>query len=149
MKYVLLTYNNYDNRQIKRFSSLADYLSNSSHSEIKTVKDFPYGNYVDTQVNVQADRGNLYDYYLLLNDDETIDSRWHIVGSQYLSKKNEVLTLRRDVIADFYGDILNSPIIYSKFPVEENDPQIFNPEQISYNKIKKQELPIQSADNLE
>ena len=49
------------------------------------------------------------------------------------------LQLRRDLIVDNYTPIINAPCFIEKATVNNNDPAIFNKENISFNQIKTSE----------
>lgn len=152
MKYILLDFLNYNNRQLRRYTTVDDYKSYGdvkAYSEILTVRDFPYNDYVNTNFTVRVEKANTFNYFLLLNDDLTIDSRWYILNSGYLSKERCTISLRRDIIADYLHDLAQTPFVFSKFPISDDNPQIFNDEPIAYNKVKKAELPIEQVEDLE
>lgn len=66
-------------------------------------------------------------------------SRWFIIESLKKDYGGYDLTLQRDVLADFYEDIQMSVCFLEKGFVEENNPLIFNNENMQFNQIKKQE----------
>lgn len=53
------------------------------------------------------------------------------------------ITLRRDVIADNYNEIITSPIFLEKgFINDVNDPLLYNSESMNVNQIKQLEVPL-------
>ena len=80
--------------------------------------------------------------YLIVADGNTIVSRWFVMemvrtrGGQYET------TLLRDVISDWYEDIVEAPLFVEKATVAKNDPAIFNSENMTFNQIKTAEYPI-------
>ena len=53
------------------------------------------------------------------------------------------MTLKRDVIADNYNDVVNSPIFLEKGYINDvNDPLLYNSESMNLNQIKQLEIPL-------
>lgn len=53
------------------------------------------------------------------------------------------MTLKRDVLADNYNEVVNSPIFLEKgFISDVNDPLLYNSESMSLNQIKQFEMPL-------
>lgn len=52
------------------------------------------------------------------------------------------MTLHRDVIADYIFDINDAVCFIEKATLPAYDPMIFNPEGMSFNRIKKSETPL-------
>lgn len=53
------------------------------------------------------------------------------------------MTLKRDVIADNYNDVVDSPIYLEKgFINDVNDPLLYNSESMNLNQIKQLEIPL-------
>ena len=145
MYYVLLSgYNNYYNRIYKRENTIQEYIDASSEyvvfqdgmnfeyrDGISTDKLFNCGEFVDIEPN-----------YLLLKQNATDTeplSRWFVVewvkvrGNQYRA------ILRRDLLADHYEEITESPCFIEKGWVPNTDSAIFNKENMTFNQIKQSE----------
>lgn len=144
MTIYLLKYNNYYNRYAKRLNSLQDYLEAadilSEHSSI----DFnPGDGIVTTQIVNFAPIQSLPDYFLVAEGNE-IKSRWFVIGASRTRGGQYLLSLRRDLVADYYGYIMNTPAFIEKgtLPNDGSDPFIFNPEQMTFNQILKSRTPL-------
>lgn len=78
--------------------------------------------------------------YLLVSDDgNTIKSRWYVLESQQTRSGQLKLTLRRDLIADFYEEATTAPAMIERGRLSAYDPYIFNDEGIRFNQIKTDE----------
>lgn len=147
VKILLLQFNNYFNRTVKLFSEIEDYISNSSNCDYLTDKS---GNYADVSFNPNDgittnlvynwDKEWNPDYLLVIGDNGKIVSRWFVTESSRLLYSQFNLSLRRDVIADKYNDVLNAPCFIEKGNVSEDDPLIFNRENFECNQIKEAEI---------
>lgn len=139
MTIYILSYNNYYNRQLKR--------------ELKMEAYEPYVEYTLTGVNFNPNDGvdtvhligvgeydGRGDYLIVYGSD--IVSRWFIIDAVRTRGGQYQLTLHRDVMADYYGDILKSPIFVEKATLEDGDPLIFNSENMTVNQIKQSEHPL-------
>lgn len=132
----LLKFNNYFNRYVKRLSSISEYIAQASFTLPNT--SFNPADGIDTQhvVNtaVAAD-------YVVVTDqsDSTIESRWFVIENSRNRAGQYTLTLHRDVIADYYDEIISSPCYIEKATLQLNDPFIFNPEGNGFNQIKTSE----------
>lgn len=132
----LLKFNNYFNRYVKRLGSISEYIAQASFTLPNT--SFNPADGIDTQhvVNtaVAAD-------YVVVTDqsDSTIESRWFVIENSRNRAGQYTLTLHRDVIADYYDEIISSPCYIEKATLQPNDPFIFNPEGNGFNQIKTKE----------
>ena len=137
MTFYLLKYNNYYNRILKRFLNLSDYLKEPYYSGdfIENVNFDPNDGVNTFQIvnsNYDAD-------YALLVDDGEIVSRWFVIETKRLRNRQYRLQLRRDLIADNYDAVINSPCFIEKATLNDSDPMILNSEDITFNQIKKGE----------
>lgn len=92
------------------------------------------------------------DYLLVMNFHEgpniwTIDSRWFVIETARTRKGQYIVKLRRDVIADYLNNIMESPIYVHRGMLEESDPFILNDEGMSLNQIKKSEKLLKDYTN--
>lgn len=138
----LLSYNNYFNRIVKRENTVEDYLEFSVYDPL--VCNFNPADGINTEhvfntsylVNTpEAD-------YVLVLDATTreINSRWFIIGASRQRGGQYHLSLRRDLAADFYDDIITAPCYIEKATVPTiSSPLIFNSERFLVNQIKKGE----------
>ena len=143
----LLNYNNYYNRKIKRENDLSGYSQYIIHQQ--TNVNFIPGDGIST-TQVLNYRGDLYNAnYLIVeaSDGDNIESftRWFVLDVIKTSTSQYKLTLRRDLIADSLTDVINAPLFVEKATLDEDDPMIFNSENMSYNQIKQSEILLKDA----
>lgn len=156
MKQLLLLYrfNPYHNRRIIRYSTINEYIGNpnneaehiaaGSYIFCEYPKNFAYRDGVDTVTKATLDNAlETPDYCLVINQTtQEIESRWFIMDSDLYSGKSTQLTLHRDMIADYYEEVLTAPCFIEKATLNPADPFIFNSENITVNRIKKGETLI-------
>lgn len=95
---------------------------------------------VHTQVTVNHINADLADYLVAANDQGEIVSRWYILENYKNREGQYELTLLRDVIADYYDEVINAPTFIEKATLSANNPLIFNNENMTYNQIKQEEV---------
>lgn len=72
---------------------------------------------------------------------EIIYSRWFVTECERTRGGQYRLALKRDVLADFNDDIMNSPCFVEKGTISDvNNPLLLNAEGMRFNEIKKDEL---------
>lgn len=141
-----ISYNNYFNRTVKREESLAAYLgennSNVRYSEANF--NFNPADGANTAITVGRSENPANDYgdYLLVVENREIASRWFILDEDRFRGKQYRLNLRRDIVADYYEQVLNSTAFIEKGLPNEDSTLIFNSEGIPFNQIKKGETPL-------
>lgn len=139
-------FNNYYNRIIKRYDTIADY---GEAMATQTQCNFVHGDGVNSSFTLNKGTTLLDtpDYCVVLDYNNKI-SRWFVINSFKSRNGQDVLTLRRDLIADFYSDVINySPCLIRKGYVPQTNPLIFQDEGVQYNKIKKSETLIKDNSN--
>ena len=152
MQLLLLHYNNYFNRIIKKKDTIADYkAADADYKEASNI-NFNPGDGLNTSLvlglgqNGSLFDGDEFDYlvaYEVVGNDKVINSRWFILEQDRTRSGQYELTLKRDVIADNYADVLNSPIFLEKgFINDINDPLLYNSESMNVNQIKQLEIPL-------
>lgn len=147
---IFLHYNNYYNRTIKRFETADEYMAAAGDEnyfvvETDTNWQFNDGIYTTYDFNDTLDSGDfVYDYMLLCEKDAdyTINSRWFVVESTYNRRGQHKLTLRRDVVADNYSNVLAAPTFIEKATATLDDPAIYNSENMTFNQIKRGEYQL-------
>lgn len=145
-----LSYNNYYNRLLKRKETVEQYINSGeaiSCGPVVTVNFFPNDGIATTQTAYLNQIEQIPDYLLVTNDTTgAIESRWFVVECQYNTGKTQyVLSLYRDVIADWWNDIANAPLFCEKGWVSTLDSAIYNSEAITTNQIKKDEQVLKDA----
>ena len=152
MQLLLLHYNNYFNRIIKKENTIADYkAADADYKEASNI-NFNPGDGVNTSrvlglgQNGSLFEGDEFDYlvaYEVVDNESVIDSRWFIIEQDRKRSGQYELTLKRDVLADNYADVVNSPIFLEKgFINDVNDPLLYNSESMNLNQIKQFEIPL-------
>lgn len=150
-KLIFLKHNNYFNK-IKKLTTAVTYSEwkelnpESLEIGITEYRNF-YANDNLTTTIVINNYMDLHPNYVLLAEEETLGlasvlniiSSWFIINSIQNRNGQWSITLRRDVINDFYDSIGEAPIFVEKGILPDNDPFIFNSEKINVNQIKKEE----------
>lgn len=142
MKIYLLNFNNYYNRQVKRFDTIEEYMP-YINGEIRNDTNFKPNDGINTnliQNNINA--LNLPDYLLAEEEDTGIFTRWFVMDCVRLRGGQYNLSLRRDLLAENIDEVLNSPCYIEKATLNNNDPMIVNDEKFPVNQIKKQEIAL-------
>ena len=152
MQLLLLHYNNYFNRIIKKEDTVAKYMNADAHYRVASNINFNPGDGVNTSLILGlGQNGNLFDVeefdylvaYEVVDNITKIDSRWFILEQDRKRSGQYELTLKRDVIADNYNDVVDSPIFLEKGYINDvNDPLLYNSESMNLNQIKQLEIPL-------
>ena len=151
MKQVLLLYrfNPYHNRIIKKYDTTAEYIAAAgAYLSCEYPKNFAYRDGVTTTMRVKLDTVmETPDYLLILSDTTTptIESRWYVMDADITSGTVCTMELRRDVMADYYNEVIDAPTFIEKATLGPSDPFVFNTENITVNKIKKGENLLQDT----
>ena len=132
----LKKFNNYFNRKVIGFSTLADYIAAAEEYFIpeNTISFDPKDN-VSTEIimnNCPFDA----DYCILLDLEGNIVSRWFVMEVVFIRRGQKTYQLRRDVIYDNLDELMMSPVFVQKGWLKDSDPFIFNSEGMSFNEMK-------------
>ena len=147
-------FNNYFNRKLIRKETLLDYINSSkdhfvplSEGQVMTAFDFNPNDNITTEIicnDVPFDP----DYFLLLDDEEEIVSRWFVLEQKRNRKGQWLYFLRRDVLADSYDELNNVPIYVEKGIINNfESPLLLNNEDLRVNQIKKKEILLKDKTN--
>ena len=147
-------FNNYFNRKIIRKETLEDYQDASEDSFIPsetngnmTPFDFNPNDNITTEIianNVSFDP----DYFLLLDAEQNIVSRWFVLEQKRNRQGQWLYFLRRDVIADSYDELNDVPIYVEKGIINDfESPLLLNNEDLRVNQIKKKEILLKDKTN--
>ena len=142
-------FNNYYNRIIKRYDTIAEYTTNATLLGKQENCNFVHGDGVNSSItwNKSANTTDTPDY-VIVDDYKGNLSRWFVTNSFKARDRQDKLQLRRDIIADYYSDIVSfSPCLIRKGYVPQTNPLIFNDEGVQYNKIKIDEKLIKDESN--
>ena len=150
-------FNNYFNRTLKIRSTLEsyqsavnDYLDYSninfdpkdgflteiivgSYGNPNSPQTEPFGTLLDFEENGCPD-------YAVCYEGTTIKSRWFVIEAERTRAGQYRVSLKRDVLVDFYTNIKNAPCFIEKGLVNDQlNPLLFNKENMILNQIKKNE----------
>ena len=152
MQLLLLHYNNYFNRIIKKENTIAAYKSADAAYEEASNINFNPGDGLNASLVLGLGqtgllfKGDEFDYlvaYDVINNENVIHSRWFIIEQDRKRGGQYELTLKRDVLADNYDKVINSPIFLEKGFIDDvNDPLLYNSESMKLNQIKQLEIPL-------
>lgn len=139
MDLYIYKYNNYYNRIVKKEETLSDY--GEYIHVLSDCRDFSPNDGVNT-THIFGSAANNYNGegdYVIITDGNDIISRWFILDIKFTRHGQWQITLHRDLIVDFYDDIVSAPCFIEKATLPSNSPLIFNSEQMTFNQIKKRE----------
>lgn len=142
----LLNYNNYYNRIIKREANLAAYIPYRLHAPVENVNFIPNNDITTTQI-INWDYSDVTPDYLIAADDNTIKSRWFVIESERLRQGQYRLVLKRDLVVDYYDELVAAPCFIDRATLESDDPYIFNDEGITFNQVKKSATLLKDQSN--
>lgn len=142
MKLLLLNgFNVYSNRKIKYYSDEEGYETGANDSRKYNNIDFnPNDGVLTTQIiDTDGEEFNP-DYLVALDENENIVSRWFVMEWTRTRNGQYRARLKRDVVADHYDEITVAPMFMHRGPLSPTNPLVFNPEGMSLNQIKKEEI---------
>ena len=144
MNLVLYKGNNYYNRRIIRAKSDYEYTTKYGFWEVgaATLSAFILNDGVRTSqiINYDHESNGFGDYAVAYDNKGRIDSRWWVLNTTVIRNGQVKVELLRDVIADWYDDIIISSSFIRKGNITStSSTAIFNNENMSYNQIKKSE----------
>ena len=154
--YILSGYQNYFNRQIKEPKELVaaypqNLVSYYDTGNVTQVINFNPADGVIAHHTVGRPE-NPYDgsgdYFLWSEDGVNVTSRWFIIESTRTRQGQYNVTLKRDVIADNYNEVLNSDCFIQKATVNDESALIYNQESITTNQIKTAEYPLKDESKM-
>ena len=136
----LLQYNNYFNRTLKgeSFYSLDNYTSGGATivGQITNMSLWNPNDGVETTITSNLGLTAIPDYCVVCNED-TVIQKWFVTEAKRIQGQQYRLTLRRDLIADNYIDILNNNDTYvERGWCDVSNPAIYNQEPMTFNQIK-------------
>lgn len=153
MTLYLLRYNNYFNRIAKREATLGEYLAVDAQNKPLYQLGTPLNN-----INFNPNDGvttsqvinwnyEIPDYLLVVDNDGEINSRWFIVESVRERMNQFTLSLKRDLIIDYYDAVVKAPIYLQRAMINTGSSFIFNSENMLFNQIKKNEIELADETN--
>lgn len=135
-----LQYNNYYNRQIKKYDTLQEYLDNTEVVGILNNTNFVPNDGLTTEQKFN-NTTDLEPDYLIAEDPVSHQiSRWFVIERIRLRDGQYGYALRRDVITDNLDSVIGAPMYIEKATVSDiDDPAIYNSENLQLNQIKTNE----------
>lgn len=85
--------------------------------------------------------------YMAVVEDGKITSRWYVIECVRTRNGQFKVSLHRDLIADYYESIKDSPMFVEKGFLSASSPFIFNKENMTFNQIKKNEYLLDEGIN--
>ena len=142
LNFYLLKFNNYYNREEKKFDNIVDYLPFLIMNVKRGIVNWTPADGIDATWKCNLENNDIVnpDYLVITDDTNQIQSRWFIVEADQLRGQQYQLKLHRDVVADNLEAILDSPCYVEKAIVPDSNDLIFNTENMTYNQIKKKEI---------
>ena len=150
MRLIPMQFNNYFNRIVKRYNTIAEYINHAVNPT--TVSNAMYLQYngepaiinfkpnddVETKQVIDWEKDWTPDYLLVVADTTTdIISRWFVTESKRTRGGQYLLSLRRDLIADNFEAFQESVALIQKGkPLSVEDVSIYNREDFNGNEIK-------------
>lgn len=147
MDLYFLKFNNYYNRTIKFYNSINGYQQNGEFlGEPLLGCSFNPNDSTDTTHVVNRTQEEIGDYMLAVLGNEII-SRWFILEARRERTGQYTLRLRRDMFSDSYNQVIQAPAFIEKATLNNEDPMIFNSEDMTFNQIKTSETPLKDETN--
>lgn len=153
MKYniYLLSFNNYNNRQVKgkSFTTIAQFISAGYQvGQTVTNVNFEFKDGIMSQLLInQAFVDTQPDYVLIAERgsdglETGYFSRWFIIDSDLIRGNQYKFTVKRDICIDYNDLLLNSTFFIERGYVSNSSDLIFNDEGQQYSQIKKSQTPL-------
>ena len=142
MTLYLYNFNNYANRILDVRDTLADYDDYFIKSTSSGV-NFNPNDGVNTSIVLNIADDEIPNYIICVPDGTTdIHSRWYVIDANRTTGNQYRVNLLRDVLADYYYDVYKSTAFIQKGMLPMSSPFIYNSEGMSFNQIKKEEIPL-------
>lgn len=150
--HLLKNFNNYYNRQLKIRETLEDYIDDdeiyiTSIGTDERPMNFDIKDGLLTEAIFNYTAANPTPDYAIVEFEDTF-TRWFVIECKQTRGLQHKAILKRDVLAEFYSVIKESPCIIQKGYVGNSSVLAFNKEQQQYNKVKDKELLIKDNTNM-
>ena len=156
MKYnvYLLSYNNYNNRQVKKLDTINDYINGGYVLNTVLNCNFEYSDGISSKLIINQNYVTVEPDYILVEDiaSRVVDglgnlvssefSRWFIIDSNLVRGNQYEFTVRRDIWVDHFDLCMNSTYFIERGYVPDSNDLIFNNEGQSFSQIKKSQTPL-------
>lgn len=135
----LLRFNNYFNRIIYApKATIAAYETEYGATvlgQILDVHNFNPSDGISTTQILDSYIGESPDYCIVQDEAGNIVSRWFVMEAIYTRNRQYQITLFRDVISDWYEDVVSAPAFIERATVKLGDPALYNDEGMFVNQI--------------
>lgn len=156
MKYniYLLSYNNYNNRQVKKLDTINDYINGGYVLSTIPNVNFEYADGIASQLLINSQFVSVEPDYILVEDisSRVIDglgnlvssdfSRWFIIDSDLIRGNQYQFDVKRDIWVDHFDLCMNSTYFIERGYIQPYNDLIFNNEQQQFSQIKKSQTPL-------
>ena len=152
MDIALITYNNSFNRIVKRLNTFTEYKQanyDKTHDDILDFSDVNFNPNDGLTTEIVIGTSKELDWldhgpdYAILHEEDDVISRWFITGIQRERQGQYRIGLKRDVLAEYRENVLEAPCYVEKGTIRDvTDPLLFNSEGMSFNQIKKDQIPL-------
>lgn len=149
MNFYFLKYNNYYNRVVKKEDEIENYIPYLVADITQGVINFTVGDGVNTKCILNSYmtanfKGNP-DYVVITDSNQNILHRWFVMEAEETRNGQFICQLKRDVVADNFDAIVNSPCYIQKATIPDSNDLIFNSEGINFNQIKVSETLLMDS----
>lgn len=135
----LLQFNNYFNRTVKGpYSRVDDYTYNGATivGQIPNMTLWNSNDGISASFDTQVGMTAIPDY-LIVEEGSTVIQRWYVIEARRKSAQQYTLSIRRDVIADNYAEIMSNTETYvMRGWCDVANSAIYNAEPLTFNQIK-------------
>ncbi len=156
MKYniYLLSYNNYNNRQVKKLDTINDYINGGYLLSTIPNVNFEYADGIASQLIINKQFVSVEPDYVLVEDisSRVVDglgnlvssdfSRWFIIDSNLIRGNQYQFSVKRDIWVDHFDLCMNSTYFIERGYVSNANDLIFNNEQQQFSQIKKSQVEL-------
>ena len=148
----LYKFRNYYNRIIDRKENIEEYgeplhsLTSTNfnpNDDVSAEHVFNYEPIID-----ENDHEVLPDYMVATSDNNIILSRWWVIDSLRLRNGQYKCILLRDVVADYYNEVLNATTFIEKAKLPITSKLIFNDEDMGFNQIREDPVFLKDTSNM-
>lgn len=158
MDIALITYNNSFNRIVKRLNTFTEYKQanyDKTHDDILDFSDVNFNPNDGLTTEIVIGTSKQLDWldhgpdYAILHEEDDVISRWFITGIQRERQGQYRIGLKRDVLAEYRENVLEAPCYVEKGTIRDSsDPLLFNAEGVSFNQIKKNQIPLKDQSGM-
>lgn len=147
-KYIyLLRYNNYFNRTIKGYNNatIDGYIADGATliSNIPNCTLWNPGDGVDTVLTSKINMYAIPDYCVVTDEAKNVLNRWFVMEATRIQGGQYRLRLHRDLIADSYSVLMQSPDTYvERGYCDVSNDAIYNSEPFSFSQVKKEQTAL-------